>query len=193
MLHRFSKNVLVLLALVGLFSSCDKDKDAESATSITILGSDYANFVKVGSKATYKTLDNSKINSFPVTGANQVWDLKAYEMSNATTLTNRDNLPVPSGTSFTSATFVRTQQSEFISDFTFTEFYEMSDEGYYRIGIKVDAGTANLGNGITLTSTGDENPLTTKDLRFKFPMTYNTVNNNEAVLREGYKLTAPAL
>jgi hypothetical protein len=161
-------------------------------TAITVTGSNYGNYQKVGSKNTSKRLVDARIREFPVSGKNQVWDLRTYASSSAATSESRTNLPVPDSTSFTSATFVVTQQSTFISDFTYTEFYEVSDNGYYKIGDKVHAGSADLGNGTTLTAAGTEVALNPQDLIFKFPMNYDDVTEQEGIQIEGYSLTAPA-
>ncbi|PIY08746.1 MAG: hypothetical protein COZ18_10695 [Flexibacter sp. CG_4_10_14_3_um_filter_32_15] len=160
-------------------------------TAITVTGSDYEVYQKIGSKATFKTLNNLQIGEFPASGENQVWDLRAYETT-GTVVESTPNLPVPDSTIFTSATFITTQQSTFIPAFTFSHFYEVSEEGYYIIGNKVDAGVADLGNGTTLTAPGNEDIFEPKELIFKFPMNYNDVTEQTAVYREDYSLTAPA-
>lgn len=173
----------------------DPDPEPEpepEPTAISVTGSDYAVHTRVGSAFTGKTFDNLLIREVPSVGENQVWDLRAYQSSNPSDVTSRENLPVPAGSSFTSATFVRTQQSTFIEAFTYTEFYEVSEEGYYKVGDKVDAGSADLGGGILLTAPGNEVTLTPKQLFFKFPMNYEDVTEQEGVLRESYSLTAPA-
>jgi hypothetical protein len=222
MLQQFSKIFLALFIFAGVFFSCTEGDDPEPTpvvptdtvvivppsdttstdtivtpepevpTSITVRGSDYANVTKVGSEFRGKTFDNLLIRTIPSSGENQVWDLRTYQASNSGDVTSRENLPVPEGTSFTSASFVRTQQSEFISAFTYTEFYEVSDNGHYKIGDKVNAGTANLGNGTTLKASGTEVTLNPKKLIFKFPMNYNDVTEQEGIQREAYSLTAPA-
>lgn len=225
MLHQFSKIVLALFILAGIFSSCDKDKDPEpdvivtpidtvvttpvdttttpvdttttpepepEPTAITVLGTDFMATRQPNLVIKFASLQNSKIRTAPTHGEKQVWDLREYTLPSATTEIDANFLPVPAGTSFTTATFIRTQPSEFSSDFTFSEFFEASESGYYRLGVKIDSATANLGNGILLRAPGNEDAITPKDLIFKFPMNYNNVNDNVGVLKENYSLTAPA-
>lgn len=195
MLQSFNKRTLVLFVLLSILSSCDKDdkiEPIEERTPIVITGSDYKKYQKVDSKTISLSLDNSKITLPPIEGEDQIWDLKIYEVSNPARLTSRDNLLVPSGTSFTSADFIRTQSSTFISAFTYNEFYEISEEGYYTIGSKINVATADLGNGTTLTTLGIEAPYNPKGLIFKFPMNYGDVTEQEGMLSENYSLTAPA-
>jgi hypothetical protein len=161
-------------------------------TAIIVLGTDFMITRQPNLVIKTYSLQNSKIRTAPTHGEKQVWDLREYILPNAEIQTDDKFRPVPAGTSFTTATFITTQQSEFSSDFTFSEFFEASENGYYRLGVKIDAGTANLGNGTLLTATGNEDAITPKDLIFKFPMNYNTVNDNVGVLKEKYSLTAPA-
>jgi hypothetical protein len=201
MITYINKYILILFfSLISLFA-CTTNKQATTTKTnveikekpITVTGSDYGNFIKIGSKYTSETLDKSKINVVPVGGENQIWDLRKYKMVNHVRDTTLDNHPVPAGTSFTSATFVRNHQSDFIKDFSYTEFFEMSDDGFYKLGVKVDKATANLGNGILLKSTGEEDPIHPKDLIFKFPMNYHDKTHYEGSLVEQYSLTVPSM
>ena len=202
----FKKNAFYFILLTGITFSCTGSKQTTSntkvdseaqkqTTPITITGADYGEYVKIGSKYTSETLDVSKINSLPSEGENQVWDLRAYELPNHAHVREQthDNHPVPATTAFTSATFTRNHQSDFIKDFNYTEFYEVSNEGFYKLGFVVDKATANLGNGIFLKSTGKEDVMTPKDLIFKFPMYYGEKTHYEGVVEEEYILTAPPL
>lgn len=195
----YNKTTFILLISLSLFFSCSENKKAvattdleqEQSTPITVTGSDFSNFAKIGSKYTSETLNISKVNSVPQGGENQIWDFREYKDENHTRDTTHDNHPVPAGSSFTSATFVREHQSDFHKDLNYTEFFEVSEEGFYKLGVKVNQATVNLGNGILLTSTGEEDPITPKDLIFKFPMNYKDKTHYEGFLVEQYQLTAP--
>ncbi|PIY08954.1 MAG: hypothetical protein COZ18_09600 [Flexibacter sp. CG_4_10_14_3_um_filter_32_15] len=64
---------------------------------------------------------------------------------------------------------------------------------FYKLGVKVNQATANLGNGILLTSMGEEDPITLKDLIFKFPVNYKDTTHYEGFLVEEYTLTVPSM
>jgi hypothetical protein len=161
-------------------------------TAITVTGSDYAQIAKVGAQTTTNTLDLREFTEPLAVGENQVWDLREYASSGFSTNVGLENLPVPDGTSFTSATFVRTRPSPFLEAFTLTTFYEVSEEGYFVVGSKVNAGSAELAVGGTVTSDGSEIPQSDKEVVFKFPATYNQTAQSESIIEENYLLTAPA-
>lgn len=192
----FKKTILILFILIGIFS-CKGNKTTthlkNKSTAIVVTGKDFSNFVKIGTKYTSETLDISKINTVPQAGENQIWDLRMYKDPNHIREKSHDNHPVPKETSFTIATFTRRHQSEFSKEFNYTEFFEVSEEGFYKLGVKVDKTVANFGNGIFLTSTGEDDPMQPKDLIFKFPMHYNDSTHYEGTLLEQYKLTLPSL
>ena len=185
--------ILFLSALLACTANKHHRNSSKESNPIIITGEDYANHTKIDSKYTFETLDVSKITTLPTEGKNQLWDLRPYQLANHVREQTHDNHPVPAGTSFSTATFVRKHQSEFIKDFSYTEFYEVSDEGFYKLGIIVDEATANLGNGILLKSTGKEDILTPKDLIFKFPIYYGEKTNYEGFVVEEYTLTVSAL
>ncbi len=161
-------------------------------TAIIVTGADYAQIAKVGAQTTTNSLDNTKFTELPMEGENQVWDLREYEASAFSTIVGFENLPVPDGTSLESATFVRTRPSPFISEFTLTTFYEVSEEGYFVVGTKTDAYSLDLAIGGTLTSRGEEQPYNDKEVVFKFPATYNETSQSESIVIEKFVLTAPA-
>lgn len=186
---------ILFILLISACTGSKKGTSTKQTTPITITGADYGKYVKIGSKYTSETLDISKMKALPTEGENQIWDLRAYELPNHAHVREQthDNHPVPVTTAFTSATFTRNHKSEFIPDFNYTEFFEVSEEGYYKLGVVVDKATANLGNGILLKSTGEEDVMTPKDLIFKFPIYYGEKTHYEGFLSEEYTLTVPSL
>ncbi len=199
-MNHFIKATIILLLLLNIFSACTGSKkqvktNEKKATPITITGKDFAEHTRIDAKYTFETLDISKIDKLPTEGENQVWDLRSYELPNHKHVREQthDKHPVPAGTSFTTATYTRNHQSEFIKDFTYTEFFEVSEEGFYELGVRVDKATANLGNGIILKSTGKEDVMTPKDLIFKFPMYYGETTHYDGIVEEEYTLTVPSL
>ncbi|WP_375561875.1 hypothetical protein ACE193_04825 [Bernardetia sp. OM2101] len=157
-------------------------------TAITIIGSDFARYEGVGSEFTAKGILLSQVE-VPTEGENQLWDISSYNASNIAYF-QHDRLPVPDNTSFPSATYITIIPSEFNEALTIKSFYEVSDEGFLRLGGVVNPDTLNLGGGTTLTASGEE--IVYEDKIYDFPMNYGDMVDNNWVLEENYSLTAPA-
>ncbi|WP_027001324.1 hypothetical protein [Hugenholtzia roseola] len=187
---RFRKSMLLLFLCAGLSYSCN-DKDEPDTNpepaAIEVTSADYAPTNRVGTVVTVANLRAEQIQQPPQEGENVEWNLNSFVSASAQPRVSAQNNAIPAGSSFSSATFVRTAPSNFLPNFTLNEYYEVSSDGFFMVGVKVDAGSAEL-QGAVITSAGIDLPITPKQLILKFPLRYGNNNTEESKLIEKYTL-----
>ena len=189
MITSFSRIVFAFIFIGTVLIACKKKDDTEpTATAIQVTSTDYQPTNTSNRKLSIKSFEVGDITTVPEEGENKIWDLSAYASASSQVSVIQNN-PVPSSSSFSTATFVRTGPSEFLSDFTYNQYYEVSEQGYFKVGVKIDAGDAQL-QGATVTSEGEDASIEPAQMILKFPLNYQDATSRESVLIEKYTLTA---
>jgi hypothetical protein len=190
MYHLLDKSLFVGLVLIVLLFSCSESP--KPSTAITVLNTDLTATRKPNMSVKYVSFDRTKFTAVPTEGENQTWDFSNNKAATTVTPSTTNYLAPQPNTSFKTATFSQKYTSNVLGlNLSLTDHYEISATGYYNLGSQIQPTSVPLGNGVVLTTVGNESPQTPKLLVWKLPMVYKDSYSSESVLRESFRLTAP--
>ncbi len=187
--HLSNKSLFAGLFFVLVALSCSESP--KPAAAITVLHTDFAATQKPNTSSKYIGFEKGKFATAPTEGENQTWDFSAYKSSTATASTTNYLVP-EANTMFKTATYGLKYVSRVLGlNLNITNHYEISSTGYYNLGAQIQQSSSSLGNGIVLSTVGNETEWTPKALLWKFPIVYKDNYTSESAIKESFRLTAP--
>ena len=193
------KKLIIPLLAFAAMSSCKKTV----VSPLEITKADFNTYFKAGGTS-YNTFQAAVATlSVPVAGENQNWDFSTLAETSSS-IGGGTNFLVPGNPAYPTATFAFASTSTYKAGanaspgFAATNFYEISDAGYYTLGFSQNAATAisitSLGATINYSAQNLTYTGTTKYPNILFPMKYGTAPNitSGIVFASNYTVNAPA-